>query len=416
MRHLLLSCALLVATPALAAPTPTTPEQAPAAPHAAHPPQGAVLERVVLLARHGIRSPTKDPQTLQAQTGHAWAQWPVAPGELTEHGKLALAQMVGMVRAHYTQAGLLPATGCPQPGSLAIWSDAKDHRTRESGSLWAEHLAPGCTLHAHALSDGQEDPIFAGSPTPLSVQDQSAITQEFAQRARALPPTVTQALHTLQEVLAPTACTTDTPHCLSADVATLAWKKGKPHLEGGLATGGTAAENLLLEYAQGLPEQAEPFGQTAPSPLIGQVFPLHIAESWLIRRLPTLAAHKGAGMALAVQNTLAGKATPGLPANMAQARLLVLSGHDTNLDALATLYGLDWSFTDQPDPTAPNTTLAFELWRTAHGPYIAVRLFHQGLEELRALTPPDPTADMQLIASGPSLKTLRPTTAAQGRP
>lgn len=416
MRHLFLSCALLVATPALATPTLPTPEQTAPATRSAPPPKEAVLERVVLLARHGIRSPTKDPQTLQAQTGHAWAQWPVAPGELTEHGKSALTQMVGMVRAHYIQAGLLPSAGCPQPGSLAIWSDAKDHRTRESGTLWAEHLAPGCALHARSLSDGQEDPIFAGSATPLSVQEQNAIAQEFAQRAHTLPPTVAQALHTLQGVLAPTACTTGSPHCLSTNVATLAWKKDKPHLEGGLATGGTAAENLLLEYAQGLPEQAEPFGQTAPAPLIGQVFPLHIQESWLIRRLPTLAAHKGTGMAQAVQNTLAGKPAPGLPANMAQARLLVLSGHDTNLDALATLYGLDWSFTDQPDPTAPDTTLAFELWRTAHGPYIAVRLFHQGLEDLRALTPPDPMTDMQLIASGPSLKTLRPTAPPKDRP
>ncbi|MFT8551645.1 MAG: histidine-type phosphatase [Acetobacter okinawensis] len=421
MRHLALFCTLLVATPALAAPAaPATPTLAPSTAATTTPPTpppgGAVLERVVLLARHGIRSPTKDPQVLQTQTGHAWAQWPVPPGELTEHGKQALAQMVSMVRAHYTHAGLLPQTGCPQPDSLAIWSDAKDHRTRESGSLWAEHLAPGCGLHARALADGQEDPIFAGSSTPLSVQEQSAIAHEFAQRAHTLPPTVTQALNTLQGVLAPSACTTDTPHCLSANVATLAWKKDKPHLEGGIATGGTAAENLLLEYAQGMPAQAEPFGQTAPAPLIWQVFPLHTQESWLIRRLPTLAAHKGAAMAQAVQNTLAGKAAPGLPASTAQARLLVLSGHDTNLDALATLYGLDWAFTDQPDPTAPNTTLAFELWRTAHGSYIAIRLFHQGLEELRALTPPDPAADMQLIASGPSLQTLRPTAPAKNRP
>lgn len=83
-------------------------------------------------------------------------------------------------------------------------------------------------------------------------------------------------------------------------------------------------------------------------------------------------------MAAAVQNALDGKPVEGVPAVTGQTKLFVLAGHDTNLDALATLYGLDWSFADQPDPTAPNTTLAFELWRTAHGPYIVVRLFHQG--------------------------------------
>ncbi|MCP1243649.1 histidine-type phosphatase [Acetobacter lambici] len=401
MRHLAFFCTLLVATPALAA-TPTPPPATQ---------QGAQLERVVLLARHGIRSPTKPPQTLQTQTGHIWAQWPVAPGELTDHGKQALTQMVELVRQHYTQAGLLHPTTCPTPGSIAIWADAKDHRTRESGSLWAEHLAPTCGLHAQALPDGQEDPIFAGPPDPLNAPDQRAITREFDQRAHAIPPSVGAGMNTLQAVLAPTACTTDTPHCLSANMATLAWKKGKPHLEGGIATGGTAAENLLLEYAQGMPEQAEPFDGHAPATLIGQVFPLHTEESWLVRRLLTLAARKGAPMAQAVQNALAGKPVAGVPAVTEQTKLFVLSGHDTNLDILATLYRLDWSFADQPDPTAPDTTLAFELWRTASGPHIVVRLFHQGLEALRTLATPDPALDSQVIASGPSLQALRPASA-----
>ncbi|WP_354858659.1 histidine-type phosphatase [Acetobacter fabarum] len=398
MRHLALFCALFVATPALAAPSTPLPSTQ----------HGAVLERVVLLARHGIRSPTKPPQTLQAQTGHAWAQWPAAPGELTAHGKQALAQMVELVRQHYTLAGLLQQGNCPAPASIAIWADAKDHRTRESGSIWADQLAPACDLRASGLPDGQEDPIFAGSPAPLSTQEQSAITREFDQRARTLPPTVEASMNTLQAVLAPTACTTDTPHCLSANKATLAWKKGKPHLKGGIATGGTAAENLLLEYTQGMPAQAEPFGGHDPATLIGQVFPLHTEESWLVRRLPTLAAHKGAPMAAAVQNALDGKPVVGVPAVTGQTKLFVLAGHDTNLDALATLYGLDWSFADQPDPTAPNTTLAFELWRTAHGPYIVVRLFHQGLEALRTLAPPTPALAMQVIAAGSSLQTLQP--------
>lgn len=402
MKYPALFCALLVAAPTFAAPAAAPPAM----------PQEATLERVVLLARHGIRSPTKPPETLQTQTGHAWADWPVAPGELTDHGKHALAQMVDLVRQHYTHAGLLPPNGCPAPATITIWTDAKDHRTRESGRIWADQLAPACGLPARALPDGQEDPIFAGPQALLSAQEQSAITREFNQRLHALPPAAGSSMARLQSVLAPTACTTDPAHCLSTHTSTLAWKNGKPRLEGGLATGGTAAENLLLEYAQGMPAQAEPFGGQAPAPLIAQVFPLHTAQSWLLRRLPTLAAHKGAPMAMALQNTLAGRPVAGIPSVTEQTRLLVLSGHDTNLDVLATLYGLDWSFADQPDPTAPNTTLAFELWRTANGPYIVVRLFHQGLEALRKLAPPDAALNTQVIASGASLQALRPTRGA----
>lgn len=398
MRHLILLCGLLASAPALAAPpVPATQKE-------------AVLERVVLLARHGIRSPTKSPQTLQSQTGHVWAEWPVAPGELTEHGKQALAQMVGMVRQHYVMAGLLPVAGCPTPGSVTIWADAKDHRTRESGEVWAEHLAPHCKQQSLSLEAAQEDPIFAGPITPLSAREQNAITHEFNQRLSTIPSTVGGSMNTLQAILAPNACSTDKLHCLSANTAALVWQKNKPHLEGGIATGGTAAENLLLEYTQGMSVHAEPFGQQNPATLIEQVFPLHTQESRLIRRLPTLAAYKGAAMASVVQDMLAGKLSAVLPIATEQTKLLVFSGHDTNLDILATLYGLDWSFTDQPDPTAPDTTLAFELWRSSNGSYVTVRLFHQGLEALRTLEAPDPARDMQVIASGPSLQTLRSTT------
>ncbi len=65
-----------------------------ASPAAAAP----VLEKVVILQRHGVRSPTK------ALEG--WAQWPVAPGELTDHGAAALARMGDALHRHY--ARLLP--------------------------------------------------------------------------------------------------------------------------------------------------------------------------------------------------------------------------------------------------------------------------------------------------------------------
>src|SRR5262249_27446678 len=64
------------------------------------------LEKVVVLQRHGVRSPTKPVSDYAAYSPTPFAAWPVKPGELTEHGAAALARMGEALRAHY--ASVLP--------------------------------------------------------------------------------------------------------------------------------------------------------------------------------------------------------------------------------------------------------------------------------------------------------------------
>lgn len=47
------------------------------------PPTGYTLERVVILSRHGVRSPTKQTQLMNDVTPDKWPQWPVKAGYLT---------------------------------------------------------------------------------------------------------------------------------------------------------------------------------------------------------------------------------------------------------------------------------------------------------------------------------------------
>ena len=52
-----------------------------------------VLEKVVVLQRHGVRSPTRPVSDYAAYSPTPFAAWPVKPGELTDHGAAALARM-----------------------------------------------------------------------------------------------------------------------------------------------------------------------------------------------------------------------------------------------------------------------------------------------------------------------------------
>jgi 4-phytase/acid phosphatase len=119
-----------------------------------------VLERVVLVSRHGVRSPTQTVEALDAATGQTWPAWPVGPGELTPHGAKALGRMGDFLHAVYAGEGLLPAQGCAAAGTVQVWADGADSRTERSGDILATALAPGCGVAAAHGPDGARDPVF----------------------------------------------------------------------------------------------------------------------------------------------------------------------------------------------------------------------------------------------------------------
>src|SRR5271168_2391055 len=77
-----------------------------------------VLEKVLILERHGVRPPTKPPEAFAKYANEPWPQWPVAPGELTPHGAEAMRAMGEGLRVRY--ASLLPGKACPSPPSVFV--------------------------------------------------------------------------------------------------------------------------------------------------------------------------------------------------------------------------------------------------------------------------------------------------------
>lgn len=362
-------------------------------------PSGAVLEKVLLVSRHGIRSPTKPLATLEKKTGRTWSVWPVPPGELTDHGRADLALMGQFLQSWY--APLLPQASAPCASARAVfvWADSVDTRTRQSGDILTHALTRGCTSTAQSLPAGQHDPLFNALASGLAHLDQQRVmpplTHAFQQDTAPGSPWA-QAASALQAVFAPTGCQQRKGPCFSAPTV-LSWKKGLPHAEGGLNLSASTAENLLLEYEQGLPSTVFGGSQTATDnsatrtrQLLAVVLPAHALQSDRLRRLPALAVPRGHVLAETLLGALAGQPVP-LPDGSvlpASARLILFAGHDTTLDMLATLFGLDWAFADQPDRTAPDTTLAFELWRLPDGQKdVRFRVFHQSLEQLRQTQP-----------------------------
>ncbi|MEC4595122.1 MULTISPECIES: histidine-type phosphatase [Nitrospirillum] len=388
----------------------------------ATPQDGMVLERVVMLSRHGVRSPTKGLAELRRLSDQDWPAWPVDRGILTPHGADAIRQLGLYLGAQYRQRGLLAADRCPAENSIFVWGDSGDQRTRASAQALAEGLAPGCGLKAHGLAPDSPDVLFdaaSGGACPMDADEATkAMVAANGGDIATVPANVAPALAALVQVVAPKACAprgpSDSPAgaCFATGPAKVVDKGGEVKVDGPLARGAMLAESVFLEYVQGMPADQVGWGRAGTPQALAAILPVHDYQADLTRRTPYIASHNGALLARQIVAGVTGEApaaplAPPLAPVPAGARLISILGHDTNLSNVAGLLGLDWTLPSQPDKTAPDTTLAFEVSRdTATGKrYVRVALYYQTLEDLRqaaALTPAHPAGkvDLPLPACG----------------
>ncbi|WP_267427822.1 histidine-type phosphatase [Methylobacterium sp. GC_Met_2] len=352
------------------------------------------LERVVTITRHGVRAPTASPAALEAKTGRPWPAFPVEPGELTPHGAEALSRMGAYLRTVYAAAELLPATGCPAPNAVQVWADGAANRTRRSGQILADAVLPGCGLVARHGPVGAIDPVFdSGRVCPLDpVVALAAIQSRTVGGIAVTDKPSEKAIAALKRILGPQACTAVPAACLDGP-STLVAEPAGPKIAGPLALAAMVSENLLLEYAEGLPAEQVAWGQGSPETL-ATLLPAHRRSADLLRRTPEIAQFRAATLLRMLADLLQGEAPRGLgvPPLGASARLVMLAGHDTTLSSLSGALGLGWSLPGQPDPTAPDTTLAFEVWGhpESGARTVRVKIYAQTLDQLRTARPLGP--------------------------
>jgi 4-phytase/acid phosphatase len=352
--------------------------------------EGLRLERVVIIMRHGVRPPTKSADALASLAEKPWPDdraWGAAPGELTPHGAQAIRKLGGDLHTVYVREGLF-ATNSPLADETMIWADGRDERTRETARALALGLEPAAPPAFGAVPDGGRDPLFSGPEAGSCPFDPQAA--RAAVLANGPPDTerTAKALARLQQIFAPLGCTGGAGVCLSGPTTVEADARNI-HLEGPLETGATLAEDLLLEYENGLPPDQVGWGRATREDL-DAVMAAHDRTAVLARRTPYIATRRGSPLARLVLEALRhdAVAAPAGPRIEARDRLIVLVGHDTNLSNVGGALGVDWALPGQPDPTAPGTAIAFERWRDEGSgkAFIRVRIFYQDPDQVRSLS------------------------------
>jgi 4-phytase/acid phosphatase len=151
------------------------------------------------------------------------------------------------------------------------------------------------------------------------------------------------------------------------------------------------AENLLLEYAEGMDALQVGWGRVDANKL-RELMQLHTANAELERRTTFLALSQSSNLLLHILDSMR-QAASGKPVAGAlgkpEDRLLILVGHDTNLSNISGSLGLNWLIDGRLDDTPPGGALVFELWQDRQTGDYSVRTSYtaQTLDQMRRATP-----------------------------
>ena len=357
------------------------------------------LRMVVVLSRHGVRSPTSDPQSLDVYSQKPWPQWSVPPGYLTPHGKKLMNIMGGWYRAYYSQFGIVPAQGCAAAGSITVIADDEE-RTLESAHGLIDGFLPGCDVSVSKAPKAGAGALFSHGLDGASDADRKAALAAVLQRVDGDPQTLVQthdaALTMMQSILL--GC--------GSEPCSAAQKQGKKVLleqeskvspgkgdalvtiKSPLHNASTFAENFSLEYTEGMPMSQVAWGHVSAKQ-VGELLQLHTDYSDVALRTAPIARIYAGGLANGILATLQQAGDDRVVDHAVGGpgqRFVFLVGHDTNITTLAGMLGLHWKINEAPiDPTSPGGALVFELHRNRTTRAQTVRAYYvtQTMDQMR---------------------------------
>jgi len=384
-----LATVFLVAARALAVTSETTP----VAPK---------LRFVVILTRHGVRSPTWTLADLNMYSSQPWPDWGVAPGHLTPQGYKLMTLLGSYYRLYFANAGLLPSTGCEDGNHLHILADSES-RTLETGKALAAGMAPECGTRTQTVSDGKDplfSPLAAGVGHPDRALALASISGRIGGNPEALVQVYRSAFDTLREILFGCAPNASCPaeeqagkRSVVKEPSSLEAGKGdhSADLRGPLRIGSTLSEDFLLEYLNGMDGNDLAWGRLDTSKLM-DIMRLHATYANLARQTQYIARVQGSNLLShilhSIEQAVNGRSVVGSLSDPSD-RLLVIVGHDTNISNIAGMLGIDWLLSGyQPDDTPPGSALVFELWQQGEGEMVVSTYYvAQSLEQMRKALP-----------------------------
>ena len=360
------------------------------------------LEALVLLNRHGVRSPLDSAKDLAPLSEKAWPSFGIKDGNLTKRGK-RLAKTLGKYYGAYARDdGFLPAKGCP--AKKKVWFRTDNYqRTIKTAEALQTGMLPGCDYKINTVTSGT-DPLISPVDYGICKTDDDDVDAALdGLLGGSWDPSVfaySSSLEQLQDVLnccQPSVCEkydvksgctlADLPSGAISDIAT------------------TTSEIFLMQYANGMGNKDVGWGRISSPQQLSSINAMHALAFWSYNANPYTAGYEGSNLLDEIADRLK-KASKGRGA-----QLSVIVAHDNNLLNVAGLLGLSWFLESfQQNQVPPGAGIAFELWRNKQTgkPFVSVHYRAQNLEQLRkntklTLKAPPAGSDLTGLACGSGL-------------
>jgi 4-phytase/acid phosphatase len=376
------------------------------------------LVKVVILSRHGVRSPTLTNDELATWTTNTspWPTWYCSadatictPGQLTPRG-WALAEQMGTYYAR--RLSTLVSQPCPAQGEVFFWADRDDktRRTRDTAIALLHGFRPSQCNTGQYLHEASAEPdrIFhpvGGPGCALTVAEATKAIlarvpdgdlTKYLQDTLGMDVDIAQgSLQCCQKGLCdevgkqcrapvpPASTLSSMPTCLTLHPDQAPYTHVL--LGGGWRIASTFAEILQLEYANGF--EGQEFGWGIDKAKMIQASRLHTAAFDLEQRTDYIARLQGSRLLNKILLALQGQSDGQSGTAPKDAKFVAYVGHDTNIANVAALLELSWQQADyQKNDTPPAGALIFELLQTDAGARnVYVYYTAQSLDDMRAL-------------------------------
>lgn len=347
------------------------------------------LLKIVVLSRHGVRSPTQSKKILNLWSQKTWPEWPVKHGDLTPRGSQLVTAMWQNIATELIKLNILPDQSCPNPRDIYIRADV-DERTRATAAAILEGIAPNCKLGYAVLPNVKVDPLFhplkAGLYKFAPINAVTNILRQTNGGIENLEDEFSPTLNLISSIIGPpdsTLCTkfAMVPNCTLSDLPTaisIAPDGDSIKFMGALDIASSVAEIFLLEYAQ-WPNEPAGWGQVNGK-VLEQILPIHAKIFDIVNRAPLIAWANGSSLLTEIKTALLNKHEDSRANN---AKLVIFVGHDTNIANIGGLLNFNWHAKNYPpNGIPPAGAIFFELWRKDGKEYIRSRFLAQSPEVL----------------------------------
>ena len=337
------------------------------------------LVHVVILSRHGVRTPLSTDAELAAYAAGDWPQWPDKPGVLTANGARQMQAMGSYFRERYMAEGLLTGDPAADDPRIFVRSDC-DERTIASAEALDRGLEPAAPPAAHHHPGGppgvdriHRDTLFGPTYAHLGHPDEALLAASVAGQsggdARLMVDQNRAAFAVLERILSGGA------PLPAGRVPVLDAPAPGPMGADPVPVGLKLAEAILLEYADGMPAERVGWGRLRRD----DIMPLSalVVLGFGAKRTYYASQVIGSNLALHTLATLR-QAAGGTPVDSAFGRpgdrLTLLVGHDDNLIALGRQLGAHWQIPQGAmDVPMPGGAIVLELRRVRTDGRLVVR-------------------------------------------